>query len=745
MEPQKSFLASKFLFLLIFFLITISLCELNALSSEEQNVKSHKGPVVKRDQRRTLVDTEYGEISATDVKEGHNKSPNYHIQFFTLEPNSVFLPVLLQAAMVFYVHTGSGKLSWSNEDGTGTTDIHEGDVGSLKEGSVFYIHSNLEAQRKKLRIYAIFTNTDDSTFVPEDLIEAITNKTETPAIVHAGPEKKHNNVLELEGSLLKYFTGIESNSKKLKTYNIFDSDPDFENCYGWTSTVTKKQLKRLKSHNIGVFMVNLTRGSMLGPHWNPLATEVAVVLEGEGMVRVVGGSNNDDESKNQRFRVKQGDVFVVSKFHPMAQMSFNNEPLVFMGFSTAAKKNHPQFLAGKESVLQILDKQIVATSLGVSKITIDKLLEKPDDSIIFECSSCAEEEEKLMEEEKEKEREEEEKRKREEEEEDEKRREKEEEEKEKEREEEEKRKREEEEEDEKRREKEEEEEKERERREKEEEEVKRREEERKREEEEARRQQEERERRRREEEEARKEEEARREQEEIRRRKEKEREEEAEREEAEAREQREKREEAEREEEEARRQQEKREKKEEEARREKEREEEEARREVEEETRKQQKKRERKEEEARREKEREEEEALREMEEEARKQQERREKRRKEEIEREKERKREEAESEEEAARRQQEKRERRRQESEARTEEERRETEEQEDESESQREGRRRQKGGDRERISREEASTEWEEAAAKRQQEERERKREQDSESSFEGRRILKIRKSV
>ncbi|PNY13170.1 vicilin-like protein antimicrobial peptides 2-2-like protein, partial [Trifolium pratense] len=692
MEPKKSFLSSKFSFLLIFFLITISLCGLNA-SSEEQNVKSHKGPVVKRDQRRTLVDTEYGEISATDVKEGQNKTPNYHIQFFTLEPNSVFLPVLLHAAMVFYVHTGSGKLSWANEDGTSTIDIHEGDVASLKEGSVFYIHSNLEPQRKKLRIYAIFTNRDDSTFdpsigaysrinelvkgfdekiiqaafkVPEDLIEAITNKTETPAIVHAVPEKKHNNVLELEASLLEYFTGIESNSKKLKTYNIFDNDPDFKNCYGWTSTVTKKQLKRLKSHNIGVFMVNLTRGSMLGPHWNPLATEVAVVLEGKGMVRVVCGSNTDDECKNQRFRVKQGDVFVVSRFHPMAQISFDNEPLVFMGFSTAAKKNYPQFLAGEGSVLQILDRQIVATSLGVNKTTIDKLLENPDDSIIFECSSCAEEEEKLMEEEKEKEREEEEKRKREEEEEDEKRREKEEEE-----------------------------EKERERKEKEEEEVRRREEERKREEEEARRQQEERERRRKEEEareEARRqeeererkreEEEARREREEIRRRrKEKEREEEAEREE-----------------EEARRQQEKRERKEEEARREKEREKEEARREMEEEARKQQEKWERREEEAKREIERK--------------------KRRKEEIEREKERKREEAESEEEAAERQQEKRERK--EEEARREKER-EEEEEEAIREMEEEARKQEK---RERKE-EEAKREIE--REKRRQEEKERKREE------------------
>lgn len=94
--------------------------------------------------------------------------------------------------------------------------------------------------------------------MPEDLAEAITDNKEAPAIVHAVPVKKHNNVLDLETSFLKYLRGIQSNSKELKTYNIFDNDPDFRDDYGWTSTVTKKQLKQLKHHNIGFFMVNLT-------------------------------------------------------------------------------------------------------------------------------------------------------------------------------------------------------------------------------------------------------------------------------------------------------------------------------------------------------------------------------------------------------------------------------------------------------------------------------------------------------
>ncbi|KAL2348488.1 hypothetical protein Fmac_002488 [Flemingia macrophylla] len=389
MEPCK---ASSLSWFLIFF-VAISLYGVRVLS-EEHLVKHEEGPVVEKDQRRTLLATEYGVITAIDVKEGPEKPP-YHLQFFTLEPNSLFLPVLLHADMVFYVHTGSGKLTWANDGGTSTIPLREGDLCSLNEGSVFYIQSNLEAERRKLRIYAMFTNTEDNTFDPsigaysrvsemvkgfdkkimqaalmvsEDVIEEVISTSNTPAIVHAVSEKR-NVIQELEVSFLKNFLGDGFNSKKLKTYNIFDNDPDFKNHNGWSIAVTKKQLKSLKHTNIGFLMVHLSLGSILAPHWNPKATELSVVLEGGGMVRTVCGSSNDGETEcqNTRFKVKEGDAFVVPRFHAMAQMSFNNEPLVFLGFSTSAKKNHPQFLAGEGSVLHVLDKQILATSFGREK------------------------------------------------------------------------------------------------------------------------------------------------------------------------------------------------------------------------------------------------------------------------------------------------------------------------------------------------------------------------------------------
>lgn len=193
----------------------------------------------------------------------------------------------------------------------------------------------------------------------------------------------------------------------------------------------------------------------MGPHWNPKATEIAIVTDGSGIVQTVcpsstpsgktrrgcrhhhghkrpggpGGRSDEDEGegeggsarwrcRNSVFRVKEGDVFVVPRFHPMAQMSFNNDSFVFVGFSTHMGQNHPQFLAGKGSVLQAIGKKVLSLALGQPNSTaVDKLLSAQRDSTILSCISCAEElEEKAAKEEKKRREEEEERREREEEE-----------------------------------------------------------------------------------------------------------------------------------------------------------------------------------------------------------------------------------------------------------------------------------------------------------------------------------------
>ncbi|XP_073288431.1 vicilin-like seed storage protein At4g36700 [Primulina huaijiensis] len=632
-----------------------------ACAEEENGDILASGVLVKREDRKALVSSEYGEISAVRMGD-EDIGATYLVHFFTLEPNSLFLPVFLHEHMVFYVQRGSGKLSWAEENDSKDIDLRPGDVYRLQAGTVFFIQSNLETEgeRQKLRIHAIFADSNDepreSTTGPyssirdmvlgfdkkvlqaafkvtEELMDELLSGAKPPAIVHGIPRTR--NALEMEVRLISGIVRsrghdiIQVNKKKrekAKLFNLLEDKKDFENDHGWSTTVTGKKLSVLKETNIGLYMVNLTRGSMMGPHWNPVANEIGIVWQGRGIVRIVCSSTaNETGCENVRFMVEEGDVFAVSRLHPMAQMAFENDTFVFAGFILQAKRNHPQFFAGQASVLKTLDREVVSISFNVTKATLDQLLAPQRDSVIVGCTSCAEEELRVLEEEMEKEREAA-----------------------RQREEEEARKREEEK---ARREEEEEKRREEEARKREEEEAKREEEERKRREEEEERQreeaererQEEEERRQREEEAQRKEEEKakreeaererrEREEEERRRREEEAREEEEERQREEAERERQKEEEAQRkEEEEAKREEAERERKEEERRRR----EEEARRQEEEESKRQEEERRRREEEeaearareekeAEREEEKEEEKAREREEEEAWKEEERR-------------------------------------------------------------------------------------------------------------------------
>ncbi|KAI3966245.1 hypothetical protein MKW92_018566 [Papaver armeniacum] len=561
-------ISSPFWFaLLIWSFLAINLCiSFNVISalkiskdvpSSDHDRRFH---LVTKEERGTIAETEDGVISSVRISDGFNRT--YHLQFITLEPNSLFLPVLLHADMVFYVHSGSGSMRWIDEENKKNhIDVEKGDIYRFPSGSVFYMRSNLESTREKLRIYSIFTDSNienpqslyigaystlndlvrglenkvlqTAFYVPEEVLDEITKASKPPAIVHlttTTKDKQSEDELDwrlgIIESLVKRGSSSSSSSgddysngkkkKKTKTANLFKRKPDFSNCNGWSIALTNKDVSALKDSDMGIFMVNLTKGSMMGPHWNPRASEMAIVTHGQGMITVVCPSNaNESGCKTMRFKVKEGDVFTVPRFHPMAQMAYNNDSLVFMGFNTNARQNHPQFLAGKSSVFRTLNKDILAMSFNVPNTTMEQLLGSQVESIILECVSCAEEEEDRMREEQQRERRKEEAREREKEEA--KRQEKEEKARERERQEEEERRR-------------------------EKEEARRRQEEARREEEEAKRQEEERQEKERQAEEARRKEEEQRKQEEEAKR----RQEEARREEEEAKREEEKRQERER-------------------------------------------------------------------------------------------------------------------------------------------------------------------------------------------------------
>ncbi|KFK30291.1 hypothetical protein AALP_AA7G242500 [Arabis alpina] len=352
--------------------------------------------------------------------------------------------------MVFFVDSGSGILNWVDTEAT-NSQIKKGDVYRLRPGSVFYLQSKPVDiyLGTKLRIYAIFSDSQEclhdpcfgayssitdllfgfdqsilqSAFgVPQEIIGLMQNRTQPPLIVQdmlSTPGQANTDMWQFPPRLLKLFGGdvsadsvMESaenkkkekkekkqKSKKAKTFNVFESEPDFESPNGRTITINTNDLKALSGSKVGVFMVNLTQGSMMGPHWNPWACEISIVLKGSGMVRVLRNSisKSSSECNSSRFKVEEGDIFAVPRLHPMAQMSFISDSLVFVGFTTSAKNNEPQFLAGKSSALRALDREVLAASFNVSTVMIDGLLGAQKEAVVLGCPFCAEGELKRLE------------------------------------------------------------------------------------------------------------------------------------------------------------------------------------------------------------------------------------------------------------------------------------------------------------------------------------------------------------
>lgn len=56
---------------------------------------------------------------------------------------------------------GSGRLTWMDETEQKSVDLRIGDVFRLPFGTIFFIESNLEPARQKLRVYSIFANSGD--------------------------------------------------------------------------------------------------------------------------------------------------------------------------------------------------------------------------------------------------------------------------------------------------------------------------------------------------------------------------------------------------------------------------------------------------------------------------------------------------------------------------------------------------------------------------------------------------------
>ncbi|XP_051143807.1 vicilin-like seed storage protein At2g28490 [Andrographis paniculata] len=168
-------------------------------------------------------------------------------------------------------------------------------------------------------------------------------------------------------------------------YNLYDRKPDFKNDYGWSLALYNSDYGPLKHDDIGVYLVNLTAGSMMAPHFNPRASEFGVVLRGSGTIQIV--YPNGTLAMNGKVGV--GDVFWVPRYFPFCQIASRTGPFEFFGFTTSASDNKPQFLVGQGSLIHTMNGAEFAAAFGVSEERLDEMINAQKESRILPSPTVA--------------------------------------------------------------------------------------------------------------------------------------------------------------------------------------------------------------------------------------------------------------------------------------------------------------------------------------------------------------------
>ncbi|KAF7132562.1 hypothetical protein RHSIM_Rhsim09G0035300 [Rhododendron simsii] len=176
-----------------------------------------------------------------------------------------------------------------------------------------------------------------------------------------------------------------SSSKKPHSYNLFNRKPDFENDYGSSVALDQSDYSPLKRSGVGLYLVNLNAGSMMAPHLNPTATEYGIVLRGSGTIQIV--FPNGTLAMNAQ--VNEGDVFWIPRYFPFCQIASHSGRFEFFGFTTSARRNRPQFLAGSNSVLQSMRGPAFAAAFGVSEERLKRIVNAQSESTILPPASAS--------------------------------------------------------------------------------------------------------------------------------------------------------------------------------------------------------------------------------------------------------------------------------------------------------------------------------------------------------------------
>ncbi|XP_065867695.1 vicilin-like seed storage protein At2g28490 [Euphorbia lathyris] len=397
-----------------------------------------------------VIKTDAGDVRVVKTYGGKLIDRPMHIGFITMEPKSLFVPQYLDSSLILFIRRGEARIGLIYKDELAERRLKIGDVYRIPAGSAFYLINTGEGQR--LHVVCSIDPSESlglglfqsfflgggtyptsvlAGFEPETLSTAFNvtidelkdvmgsqrqgpiiyiDDSRAPRIwrsfIKMEEQEKLNHlkkmmptfqIVEEEENIAswswrKLLQSVIGREKKRETkgkspdsYNLYKRSPDFRNNYGSSVALDESSYDPLKNSGIGVYLVNLTGGSMMAPHVNPTATEYGIVLRGSGIIQIV--YPNGTQAMNTK--VKEGDVFMVPRYFPFCQIASRTGPFEFFGFTTSARRNRPQFLAGANSLLSNIGGPELAAAFGTTEGRLRGFVDAQREAVILPSASAA--------------------------------------------------------------------------------------------------------------------------------------------------------------------------------------------------------------------------------------------------------------------------------------------------------------------------------------------------------------------
>ncbi|URE27275.1 Cupin [Musa troglodytarum] len=195
------------------------------------------------------------------------------------------------------------------------------------------------------------------------------------------------------------FGGDRPFAESNEPYNLLQKRPSHANEFGELYEARSSDYHRLQDLDVDVSIANISERSMMAPSYNSRATKLAMVVEGRGHFEMVcprrsgeaRGSEDATEPEGQqrvryrtvRSQVSRGSVFVIPPGHPVTAVADANENLQVLCFGIRAGRNRKYYLAGKNNVMNELDREAKQLSFGAPAEEVQEVFDAQPESVFL--------------------------------------------------------------------------------------------------------------------------------------------------------------------------------------------------------------------------------------------------------------------------------------------------------------------------------------------------------------------------